>query len=125
MSTIESSGLGQASDTELLLKSMLELVRRLEVFAGAGRRRSWRTERKVRIIAESYESGEKVSVVCKLDHEPNTRRYPHSEPHKVCGCVLYSPNCFAPWATNPCTMSAAPSGTARGDDRQYASGKDR
>jgi hypothetical protein len=94
MSTIESSGLGQASDTELLLKSMLELVRRLEVFAGAGRRRSWRTERKVRIIAESYESGEKVSVVCKLDHEPNTRRYPPQRASQGLRVCLVQPKLF-------------------------------
>jgi transposase len=42
------------SDTELLPKSKLEPVRRLEVFTGAGRR-----------FAESYESGEKVSAVAR------------------------------------------------------------
>jgi transposase len=38
------------SDTELLLKS--EAPRRLEVFTGAGRRRSWTAEHKAQIVAE-------------------------------------------------------------------------
>ncbi|MGB7857337.1 MAG: transposase, partial [Pseudolabrys sp.] len=37
-----------------------EPVRRLEVFTGR-RRRTWPAEQKARILAESYESGEKVS----------------------------------------------------------------
>jgi len=53
------------SDTELLHKSKPEPVRRLEVFTGAGRRRSWTAERKAQILAESYESGEKVSAVAR------------------------------------------------------------
>ena len=51
------------SDTELLPKS--EPVRRLEVFTGAGRRRTWTAEQKARIVAESYESGETVCVVAR------------------------------------------------------------
>jgi flavin-binding protein dodecin/transposase-like protein len=53
------------SDTELLPKSKLEPVRRLEVFTGAGRRRTWTAEQKAQILAESYESGEKVSAVAR------------------------------------------------------------
>lgn len=53
------------SDTELLHKSKPEPVRRLEVFTGAGRRRSWTAEQKAQILAESYESGEKVSAVAR------------------------------------------------------------
>jgi transposase len=53
------------SDTELLPKSKLEPVRRLEVFTGAGRRRTWTAEQKAQIVAESYESGEKVSAVAR------------------------------------------------------------
>ena len=53
------------SDTELLHKSKPEPVRRLEVFTGAGRRRSWTAEEKAQILAESYESGEKVSAVAR------------------------------------------------------------
>jgi transposase len=53
------------SDTELLHKSKPEPVRRLEVFIGAGRRRSWTAEQKAQILAESYESGEKVSAVAR------------------------------------------------------------
>src|ERR1700731_4922541 len=51
------------SDTELLLKS--EPVRRVEVFAGAGRRRSWPAEQKLGIVAESYADGETVSGVAR------------------------------------------------------------
>jgi transposase len=38
-------------------------VRRLEVFTGDGRRRTWTAEQKAQILAESYESGEKMSAV--------------------------------------------------------------
>jgi transposase len=54
------------SDTELLLKSKPEAVQRLEVFIGSGRRRTWSTEQKARIVAESYESGDPVSRVAPL-----------------------------------------------------------
>ena len=53
------------SDTEFLHKPKPEPVRRLEVFTGAGRRRSWTAEQKAQILAESYESGEKVSAVAR------------------------------------------------------------
>ena len=53
------------SDTELLHKSRPEPVRRLEVFTGAGRRRAWTGEQKAQILAESYESGDKVSAVAR------------------------------------------------------------
>jgi len=39
-------------------KHMPEPVRRIEVFTGAGRRRSWSAEEKAAIIAESYSAGE-------------------------------------------------------------------
>ena len=51
------------SDTELLPKS--EPVRRLEVFTGAGRRRTWTAEQKSRIVTESYADGETVSAVAR------------------------------------------------------------
>jgi len=51
------------SDTELLPKSKPEAVQRLAVFTGSGRRRTWSTEQKARIVAESYESGDPVSRV--------------------------------------------------------------
>jgi transposase len=51
------------SDTELLSKS--EPARRLEVFTGAGRRRSWTAEQKARIVAESSADGETVSAVAR------------------------------------------------------------
>lgn len=53
------------SDTELLPKSKPDAVQRLEVFTGAGRRRSWTAEQKARIVAESYGSGETVSAVAR------------------------------------------------------------
>jgi transposase len=40
-------------------------VHRLEVFTGAGRRRTWSDEDKVRIVAEIVASGESVSAVAR------------------------------------------------------------
>src|SRR6185312_10691445 len=42
-----------------------EPVRRLEVFTGAGRRRTWRDEDKVRIVAEIATSGDSVCAVAR------------------------------------------------------------
>ena len=53
------------SDTELLPKSKPEPVRRLEVFTGTGRRRSWTAGQKAEIIAESYEGKETVCAVAR------------------------------------------------------------
>ena len=53
------------SDIELLHKSKDEPVRRLEVFTGYGRRRSWTAAQKARIVAESYGSGDDVSSVAR------------------------------------------------------------
>jgi transposase len=53
------------SDTELLPKSKPELVRRLEVFTGAGRRRAWTAAQKAQIVSESYENGETVCAVAR------------------------------------------------------------
>ena len=53
------------SDTELLHKSKGEPVRRLEIFTGSGRRRAWTPEQKAEILAESHESGDKVSAVAR------------------------------------------------------------
>lgn len=50
------------SDSELMPKS--EPVRRLEIFTGAGRRRSWSAEQKAQIVAESL-AGESVSAVAR------------------------------------------------------------
>ena len=46
-------------------KPMPEPVRRIEVFTGAGRRRSWSSEEKAAIIAESYDAGETVCAVAR------------------------------------------------------------
>lgn len=51
------------SDTELMLKP--EPVRRLEIFTGTGRRRSWSAEQKAQIIAESVAGRESVSAVAR------------------------------------------------------------
>lgn len=53
------------SDTELLHEPKTEPVRRLEVFTGAGRRRSWSAEQKARIVAESQAGGVTVSAVAR------------------------------------------------------------
>src|SRR3954465_5320924 len=53
------------SDTELLDKSKSEPVRRLEVFTGAGRRRSWTAEQKAQIVAESHAEGATVCEVAR------------------------------------------------------------
>jgi transposase len=42
-----------------------EPVRRIEVFTGAGRRRSWTSEEKARIIADSYAGGDSVCGVAR------------------------------------------------------------
>jgi len=46
-------------------KHMPEPVRRIEVFTGAGRRRSWSGEEKAAIVAESYDAGETVCAVAR------------------------------------------------------------
>ena len=46
-------------------KHMPEPVRRLEVFTGAGRRRSWSGAEKAAIVAESYGAGETVCAVAR------------------------------------------------------------
>ena len=51
------------SDTELMPKS--EPERRLEIFTGAGRRRSWSAEQKAQIIAESVTAGASISAVAR------------------------------------------------------------
>src|ERR1700730_10228125 len=46
-------------------KHMPEPVRRIEVFTGAGRRRSWSGEEKAAIVAASYGAGETVCAVAR------------------------------------------------------------
>ena len=46
-------------------KHMPDPVRRIEVFTGAGRRRSWSGEEKAAIIVESYGAGETVCAVAR------------------------------------------------------------
>src|SRR4030088_1721929 len=46
-------------------KHMPEPVRRMEVFTGAGRRRSWSPVEKAAIIVESYGEGETVCAVAR------------------------------------------------------------
>jgi len=45
--------------------AITEPVRRIEVFTGAGRRRTWSSEDKARIVAESVTSGESVCAVAR------------------------------------------------------------
>jgi transposase len=55
------------SDTERLHRSKPVEVpaRRVEVFTGAGRRRSWGTEEKAAIVAESFTEGDTVCGVAR------------------------------------------------------------
>ena len=53
------------ADTELLLKSNVEPVRRVEVFTESGRRRTWTAEQKARIGAKTYESDETISAAAR------------------------------------------------------------
>ena len=46
-------------------KHMPEPIRRIEVFTGAGRRRSWSPEEKAAIVAESYGDSETVCAVAR------------------------------------------------------------
>jgi transposase len=46
-------------------KHMPEPVRRMEVFTGAGHRRSWSAAEKAAIVAESYAAGETVCAVAR------------------------------------------------------------
>lgn len=46
-------------------KHMPEPMRRIEVFTGAGRRRSWSAGEKAAIIAESYAEGETTCAVAR------------------------------------------------------------
>jgi len=48
-----------------LPKSKPEPVRRLDLFTGSGRRRTWTLAQRAEILVESYESGEKVSAVAR------------------------------------------------------------
>jgi transposase len=50
-------------DTEY--SAITEPVRRLEVFTGAGRRRTWRDQDKARIVAEIATSGDSVCAVAR------------------------------------------------------------
>jgi transposase len=45
--------------------AITEPVRRIEVFTGAGRRRTWRAEDKARIVAETLNEGETVCAVAR------------------------------------------------------------
>ena len=51
------------SDT--VVKPMSEPARRLEIFTGAGRRRTWSAEQKAAIVAESVGGRESVSAVAR------------------------------------------------------------
>jgi transposase len=45
--------------------AITEPVRRIEVFTGAGRRRTWSAEEKARIVAETLQEGETVCAVAR------------------------------------------------------------
>lgn len=47
------------------IMTMTEPVRRIEVFTGSGRRRSWSADDKARIVAESLACGQSVSETAR------------------------------------------------------------
>ncbi len=109
------------SDTELLHKSKGEPVRRLEVFTGSGRRRAWTSAEKAGILAESYESGDKVSAVARRHgltpqqlfgwRRDAQRRVVHRQDAAAAGSVTFAPvmvEALAPSSAAPC---AIPCGT--------------
>ena len=53
------------SNTEHLVEPKKGPRRQLEVAAGTGRRRTWTTEQKARIVAESYASSASVTAVAR------------------------------------------------------------
>jgi transposase len=65
LTSLSQERVRHVTDTELLHESKGEPVRRLEIFTGSGRRRVWTSEQKAEIVAESYESGDKVSAVAR------------------------------------------------------------
>jgi transposase len=48
-----------------VIEPMSEPARRLEIFTGAGRRRTWSAEQKAAIVAESVGGSESVSAVAR------------------------------------------------------------
>src|ERR1700676_916888 len=88
-------------------KHMPEPVRRIEVFTGAGRRRSWSGEEKAAIIAESYagdEDGEIRSGALPL------RR--HKE------CIMPANNYLPVWKVRPAKVSMPGKSGTRPVERQ-------
>ncbi len=53
------------SEPMLMSKGLVEPVRRIEVFTGAGRRRAWTGEEKARIVAESCAGDDTVCGVAR------------------------------------------------------------
>jgi len=51
--------------SETVIRPMPEPARRLEIFTGAGRRRTWSAEQKAAIVAESIGGSESVSAVAR------------------------------------------------------------
>src|SRR5437762_5771561 len=77
-------------------KPMPEPVRRMEVFTGAGRRRSWSAAEKAAIVAESYGAGETVCGAAGRDGAPGAPRCGAARLRTVTDChLLLSPKPFA------------------------------
>ena len=75
-------------------KHMPEPVRRIEVFTGAGRRRSWSPEEKAAIIVESYGAGETVCAVARRHGLTPQQLFAWRRLARRSGSVL--PTMFAP-----------------------------
>ena len=72
------------------------LAQRLEIFTGAGRRRSWTSAQKAAIVAESFEDGALVGHIARrhgLTPQQlfNWRRQARREPDKETGALPFVP----------------------------------
>ena len=90
-------------------KHMPEPVRRIEVFTGAGRRRSWSGEEKAAIIAESYGAGETVCAVARRHGLTPQQLFAWRRLARRSGSVL--PAMFVPAVLE--TIQQAPPATAK------------
>jgi transposase len=102
------------------LKHMPEPVRRVEIFTGAGRRRSWSPEEKAAIVAESYSEGASVCAVARrhglTPQQLFTWRRQARQP------VEDLPTMFVPAVVETAQPEPAPAPKRRGRRRSPASG---
>ena len=80
-------------------KHIPEPVRRIEVFTGAGRRRSWSAAEKAAIIAESYGAGETVCAVARRHGLTPQQLFAWRRLARQ--CAVASPPMFVPAVVEP------------------------